>query len=224
MVYLYSAFQQQCYKVPLKISICSTRKGNNQQNVIKSDASQEAVLNVVSHDGNECSCPKKCYILYRYSIDIYSSQRVNAQKYIKVIFHQKNVGLMPDLLIDCNSFREYGFFYSLIETRVLNDHLSIRHHHLWSLCSLILLWMPCYLMQCVLDPLGGDEAGIPGGRLCVLCHRPLQPICQHCRWSALASQLHKIQSGRFKASAGPCRSDMAQHSSQWDLVSATRSS
>lgn len=50
--------------------------------------------------------------------------------------------------------------------------------------------MPRCLMQCVLDPLGGDEAGVPGGRLCVLCHRPLQPICQHCRWSALASQLH----------------------------------
>lgn len=50
IVYLYSAFQQQCYKVLLKISICGTRKGNNQQNVIKSDASQEAVLNVVSHD------------------------------------------------------------------------------------------------------------------------------------------------------------------------------
>lgn len=157
------------------------------------------------------------HILYIFT-QVNVSTPKNINHIYKVLYHQKNVGLMPNL--DCNSFREYGFFYSLYH---FDRDWSLEWSFINSSSSSMKPAFVC-LMQCVLDPLGGDEAGVPGGRLCVQCHRPLQPICQHCRWSALASQLHKTQSGRFKASAGPCRSDMAQHSSQWNLVAATRSS
>lgn len=54
---------------------------------------------------------------------------------------------------------------------------------------------PCCLMQSVSIPLGGDETGFPGGRLCLLCHHTIQPICQLCRCPALTSHLPTTQSG-----------------------------